>query len=67
MVFVVYALSPGPVVRLLYHSRGSSPPAPSPAAERCLDLVYLPIIFVADHVPYVSEFYEWYFELWGVG
>lgn len=63
IVFIVYLLSPGPVLRLLYGPPGSSP---SPEMTSALEIIYVPIIVAADHVPFVSGFYLWYFELWGI-
>ena len=66
ILFVVYMLSPGPVVRMLYGPGGYGRVVPSPAMDRPVGIVYAPIEFIADYVPFVSEFYLWYFQLWGI-
>ena len=55
VLILVYALSPGPVVKAF--GRGS---------YTAFYVVYSPLIFLDGKVPAVHSFYDWYGKLWGV-
>ncbi len=61
--FVFYFLSPGPVGKAIQMIAGPDPPD---EYLRPFEIAYLPIVFVADRFPPLQEFYDWYFEVWGV-
>jgi hypothetical protein len=58
VLVIVYALSPGPVFKVL----GRTPAGRRPA----LMLIYAPLIFLDKKVPAVHSFYDWYGKLWGL-
>jgi len=53
-LFVLYALSPGPVIALW------EDPPPE------ISDFYAPLEAVYGAVPLVHDFYDWYFTLWGI-
>jgi len=57
-LLVLYALSVGPVVKLV-NARGGRP-------SKALDTFYAPLEYAYDHSSAVKRFYDWYFRLWGV-
>lgn len=59
LAFVVYALSVGPVFRIV-----GMPAAPN--AHPGLESFYRPLEYLYDNVSAVHAFYEWYLHLWGV-
>jgi hypothetical protein len=56
MLFLAYALSVGPVVKIF---RGGPLPA-------TVDRLYKPLEFLYVNVSPVRTFYDWYFHVWGV-
>ena len=59
LAFVVYALSVGPVLRIV-----GMPAAPN--AHPGLESFYRPLEYLYDNFSAVHAFYEWYLHLWGV-
>ena len=53
LILVVYALSPGPVIKLCGVNQYPS-----------LEALYAPLEFLYHRVPPVQAFYDWYFKLW---
>ena len=60
-LFVLYCLSIGPVVWLLEWS-GIGPSNP---ANLGFFVFYYPVIWLAENVEIIHDFYLWYGELWG--
>ena len=53
LILLVYALSPGPVIKLTSNQ-------PPPVVEAA----YAPLVFLYRNIPVVHSFYDWYFKLW---
>jgi hypothetical protein len=62
-VLLLYALSPGPVAKLVHLRYGSSPPS---AAWTPLKTAYAPLEKLAGEFKPVEQFYRWYFAAWGL-
>lgn len=59
LAMVIYALSPGPVMKFC-RSRGSAPPA-------CVEMAYAPLDSMYRHSPAFKKFYDWYLHrLWRI-
>ena len=57
LFFIIYVLSPGPVLHLLYNS--SLP-------DSLITIIYGPIIYLYETASPVRTFYDWYLPIWGV-
>jgi len=57
VIFFLYALSPGPMLKLALSLKGPT---------RTLELAYAPLGFLCDHVAAIKAFYDWYLGLWGI-
>jgi hypothetical protein len=53
LLVLVYALSPGPVLKAL----GGKP-------SRAFHVIYAPLEYLSNNVPGVEAFYNWYVKLW---
>jgi hypothetical protein len=53
-LLIAYALSPGPVLALW-----TNPPVG-------ISAFYMPLESLYQSVPFVHDFYDWYFTLWGI-
>jgi hypothetical protein len=61
VAIILYALSPGPVVKYLIAHPITGPP------PRAYEIGYAPLTFCYNHFPLVHRFYDWYFkDLWGL-
>jgi hypothetical protein len=60
---LLYALSPGPVIRIFFWHR---PNGPSPAVKQVFQVAYYPLEMLYRNSDAVRAFYDWYFKLWGV-
>jgi hypothetical protein len=61
---VLYVLSTGPVVRLSIDMSG--PLWQVGDAWSALEVIYAPLIFLAERFSLVSDFFEWYLGFWGI-
>jgi hypothetical protein len=60
---VFYVLSPGPVAKVIQMIYGSEPPE---EYMKPYEIAYLPLGLIVERIKSAEEFYEWYFEVWGV-
>lgn len=59
LVLVIYPLSVGPVAKVVDVVDNST-------LESVCEVLYAPLAYLCDKVPWVDDFYEWYLPLWGV-
>jgi len=64
VLFVIYVLSPGPVLWLL--TQVNAQPQHSETAAICVQVIYSPLIWLYEKFPIVHQAYDWYFSLFGV-
>lgn len=61
---VIYPLSTGPVVHLCLTVDG--PYSVNSAAWKTVEMFYAPLIYLIEEFEPVSDFFEWYLDLWGL-
>ena len=67
LLFVLYALSPGPIIFLLESTSEVIPETIEPVLEPALETYFLPLQYAYDKLKPVEQFYDWYLDLLGTG